>query len=123
MKRIKDLIVYQKSKQLVIDVYKLLELFPDTERFTLCNQVRRAVMSVPSNIAEGMGRISNKDQAHFLNIAYGSLMEVYAQLDIAHDLGYVNNEMFNQIESDVEEISKMISAMASLRSISPASRL
>ena len=123
MNRLKDLIVYQKSKQLVIDVYKLLELFPDTERFALCNQVRRAVMSVPSNIAEGMGRISNKDQAHFLNIAYGSLMEVYAQLDIAHDLGYVNDEMFNQVESDVEEISKMISAMASLRSISPASRL
>ena len=50
-------------------------------------------------------------------------MEMYAQLDIAHDLGYVNNETFNQLESDVEEISKMISAMASLRSISPASRL
>lgn len=123
MNRLKDLIVYQKSKQLVIDVYKLLELFPDTERFALCNQVRRAVMSVPSNIAEGMGRVSNKDQAHFLNIAYGSLMEVYAQLDIAHDLGYINNEMFNQLENDVEEISKMISVMASLRSISPASRL
>ena len=123
MNRLKDLIVYQKSKQLVIDVYKLLELFPDTERFALCNQVRRAVMSVPSNIAEGMGRVSNKDQAHFLNIAYGSLMEMYAQLDIAHDLGYINNEMFNQLENDVEEISKMISVMASLRSISPASRL
>ena len=123
MKRIKDLIVYQKAKQLVIDVYKLLEQFPDPERFALCGQLRRAVVSIPSNIAEGMGRVSGKDQAHFLNIAYGSLMEVYAQLDIAHDLGYVDNDMFNQIESDVEEISKMISAMASLRSISPASRL
>ena len=123
MKRIKDLIVYQKAKQLVIDVYKLLELFPDSERFALCSQLRRAVVSIPSNIAEGMGRVSGKDQAHFLNIAYGSLMEVYAQLDIAHDLWYVNDEMFNQVESDVEEISKMISAMASLRSISPASRL
>ena len=123
MKRIKDLIVYQKAKQLVIDVYKLLELFPDSERFALCGQLRRAVVSIPSNIAEGMGRVSGKDQAHFLNIAYGSLMEVYAQLDIAHDLGYINNEMFNQVESDVEEISKMISTMASLRSTSPASRL
>ena len=106
-----------------MDVYKLLEQFPDTERFALCSQTRRAIVSVPSNIAEGMGRVSNKDQAHFLNIAYGSLMEVYAQLDIANDLGYINNEMFNQVESDVEEISKMISTMASLRSISPASRL
>ena len=123
MKRIKDLIVYQKAKQMVIDVYKLLEQFLDSERFALCGQLRRAVVSIPSNIAEGMGRVSGKDQAHFLNIAYGSLMEVYAQLDIAHDLGYVNSETFNQVESDVEEISKMISAMASLRSISPASRL
>lgn len=106
-----------------MDVYKLLEQFPVTERFALCGQIRRAIVSVPSNIAEGMGRVSNKDQAHFLNIAYGSLMEVYAQLDIAHDLGYINNEMFNQVENDVEEISKMISTMASLRSISPASRL
>ena len=101
----------------------MLEQFPDSERFALCGQIRRSVVSIPSNIAEGMGRVSSKDQAHFLNIAYGSLMEVYAQLDIAHDLGYINNEMFNQIESDVEEISKMISTMASLRSISPASRL
>ena len=67
--------------------------------------------------------MSNKDQAHFLNIAYGSLMEVYAQLDIAYDLKYIDSEMFNQVESDVEEISKMISTMSSLRSISPVSRL
>lgn len=117
------MIVYQKSKQLVIDIYKLLEAFPDAERFALCNQIRRAVVSIPSNIAEGMGRVSDKDQAHFLNIAYGSLMEVYAQLDIAHDLGYINNETFNMVENDVEEISKMISVMASKRSTSPASRL
>lgn len=123
MKRLKELIVYQKSKNLVKSIYSILNLFPDSERFALSNQIRRAVVSIPSNIAEGMGRVSGKDQAHFLNIAYGSLMEVYAQLDIAHDLGYVNDEMFNQVESDVEEISKMISAMASLRSISPASRL
>ena len=120
MKRIKNLIIYQKSKQLVIDIYKLLEAFPDAERFALCNQIRRAVVSIPSNIAEGMGRVSDKDQAHFLNIAYGSLMEVYAQLDIAHDLKYIDNETFNQLESDVEEISKMISVMASKRSTSPA---
>ena len=123
MKRIKDLIIYQKAKELVIQVYKLLEQFPDAERFALCNQLRRAVVSIPSNIAEGMGRVSDKDQAHFLNIAYGSLIEVYAQLDIAHDLKYIDNETFNQLESDMEEISKMISVMASKRSTSPASRL
>ena len=79
MKRIKDLIVYQKSKQLVIDVYKLLELFPDSERFALCGQLRRAVVSIPSNIAEGMGRVSGKDQAHFeysVWFSYGNVCSI-----------------------------------------------
>lgn len=122
MKRIKDLVVYQKFKELVIFVYKMLAEFPDAERFALCGQMRRAVVSIPSNIAEGMGRVSDKDQAHFLNIAYGSVMETYAQLDIAHDLGYITDEIFNKLESDIEEVSKMISVMASLRTISPSSR-
>jgi four helix bundle protein len=122
MKRLKDLIVYQKSKDLVMSVYGILDSFPDSERFALCNQIRRAVVSIPSNIAEGMGRVSDKDQAHFLNIAYGSVMETYAQLDIAHDLGYITDEIFNKLESDIEEVSKMISVMASLRTISPSSR-
>ena len=122
MKRLKELIIYQKSKELVKSVYKVLDTFPDSERFALCNQIRRAVVSIPSNIAEGMGRVSDKDQAHFLNIAYGSVMETYAQLDIANDLGYINDEIFNKLESDLEEVSKMISVMASLRTISPSSR-
>ena len=123
MAHFQNLIVYQQAKELVKLVYALIKKFPSDERYALCDQLRRSVISIPSNIAEGMGRVSNKDQAHFLNIAYGSLMEVYAQLDIAHDLGYINKEMFDQVENDVEEISKMISTMASLRSISPASRL
>lgn len=115
MNRLKDLIVYQKSKELVIFVYKMLELFPDTEKFALCNQIHRAVVSVPSNIAEGMGRMSDKDQAHFLNMAYGSLMEVYAQADIAHDLKYIDNENFCKLEEQVESICKMIQSMCYLR--------
>ena len=122
MKRLKDLIVYQKSKDLVMSVYGILDSFPDSERFALSNQIRRAVVSIPSNIAEGMGRVSDKDQAHFLNIAYGSVMETYAQLDIAHDLGYITDEIFNKLESDIEEVCKMIAVMASLRTISPSSR-
>ena len=105
-----------------MSVYGILDSFPDSERFALSNQIRRAVVSIPSNIAEGMGRVSDKDQAHFLNIAYGSVMETYAQLDIAHDLGYINDEIFNKLESDIEEICKMIAVMASLRTISPSSR-
>jgi len=115
MKRIKDLIVYQKSKELVIFVYKMLEEFPETERFALCGQMRRAVVSIPSNIAEGMGRLSDKDQSHFLNIAYGSLMELYAQADIAHDLKYIDDETFNLLEKQIESISKMLQAMCFLR--------
>ena len=122
MKKIKDLVVYQKSKELVIFVYKMLAEFPDAERFALCGQIRRAVVSIPSNIAEGMGRLSDKDQSHFLNIAYGSLMELYAQADIAHDLKYIDEEMFNQLEEQVESISKMIQAMCYLRKSSSAKK-
>lgn len=119
MKRFKDLI---KSKELVILVYKMLDHFPEAERFALCGQMRRAVVSIPSNIAEGMGRLSDKDQAHFLNIAYGSLMELYAQSDIAHDLKYIDNEMFNLLEDNVESISKMIQAMCYLRKTPPVKK-
>ena len=122
MKRIKDLLVYQKAKELVILTYRMLESFPDAERFALCGQMRRAVVSVPSNIAEGMGRLSDKDQSYFLNIADGSLMELYAQADIAHDLRYIDDEMFNQLEEQVESISKMIQAMCYLRKGSAAKK-
>ena len=123
MKRFKDLIVYQKSKELVIFVYKMLDLFPEAEKFALCNQMRRAVVSVPSNIAEGMGHLSDKDQAHFLNMSYGSLMEVYAQADIAHDLKYIDDELFNQLEEQVDSISKIIQSMCYIRKNPSPNRL
>ena len=109
--KFKNLIVYQRSKELVKQVYALLKQFPDDERFALCGQMRRAAISVPSNIVEGMARLSSKDQTHFLNIAYGSLMELYAQLDIAHDLGYINQEEKNCILNDCYEIGKMINGL------------
>ncbi len=115
MARFKNLIVYQKSKDLVMQVYALLKQFPDEERFALCGQIRRAAISIPSNIAEGMARMSNKDQSHFLNIAYGSLMELYAQLDIAHDLGYINQNEYDKIEISINEIDKMIVSLSYIR--------
>jgi four helix bundle protein len=115
MARFKNLIVYQKSKDLVMQVYALLKQFPDDERFALCGQIRRAAISIPSNIAEGMARMSNKDQSHFLNIAYGSLMELYAQLDIAHDLGYINQNEYDKIEISINEIDKMIVSLSYIR--------
>ena len=113
--KFKNLIVYQKSKELVKQVYALLKQFPDDERFALCGQIRRAAISVPSNIVEGMARLSTKDQSHFLNIAYGSLMELYAQLDIAHDLGYINHDDFVKIETQIDEIDKMIISLTYIR--------
>lgn len=113
--KFKNLIVYQKSKELVKHVYTLLKQFPDDERFALCGQMRRAAISVPSNIVEGMARLSNKDQSHFLNIAYGSLMELYAQLDIAHDLGYISEDDFTKIEASIDEIDKMIVSLSYIR--------
>ena len=113
--KFKNLIVYQKSKELVKQVYALLKQFPYDERFALCGQMRRAAISVPSNIVEGMARLSTKDQSHFLNIAYGSLMELYAQLDIAHDLGYLSENEFIKIETQIDEIDKMIVALSFIR--------
>ena len=113
--KFKNLIVYQKSKELVKQVYALLKQFPDDERFALCGQMRRAAISVPSNIVEGMARLSTKDQSHFLNIAYGSLMELYAQLDIAHDLGYLSENEFIKIETQIDEIDKMIVSLIYIR--------
>lgn len=113
--KFKNLIVYQKSKELVKQVYALLKQFPDDERFALCGQMRRAAISVPSNIVEGMARLSNKDQSHFLNIAYSSLMELYAQLDIAQDLGYISEDDFSKIEVNIDEIDKMIVSLSYIR--------
>ena len=96
-------------------MYALLKQFPDDERFALCGQMRRAAISVPSNIVEGMARLSTKDQSHFFNIAYGSLMELYAQLDIAHDLGYLSENEFIKIETQIDEIDKMIVALSFIR--------
>ena len=88
----KNLEAYKESKKLVKQVYALLKKFPKEETYALCDQLRRAVISVPSNIAEGSGRTSAKDQAHFFEMAFGSLMEVDCQIDIAKDLGYVSSE-------------------------------
>ena len=115
MNSFRNLNVYIQAKELVKQVYELLKTFPKEEQYALCDQLRRAVISVPSNIAEGSGRNSQKDQAHFYNIAYGSLMEVFSQLDIACDLGYISQEEFNQLESLINEEAKMLSGLIAKR--------
>jgi len=115
MNSFRKLNVYIKAKQLVREVYTLLKKFPKEEQYALCDQLRRAAVSVPSNIAEGMGRATDKDQAHFLNLAYGSLMEVLAQLDVACDLGYITFEEFKQLEKLLDETARMLSGLAARR--------
>ena len=115
MAHFQNLIVYQQAKELVKLVYALIKMFPSDERYALCDQLRRSVISIPSNIAEGMGRIAEKEQGHFINIAFGSLMEVLAQIDIAKDLDYITNEEYKQVESLVNEIGKMLSSLRAKR--------
>ena len=90
--------VYHKALALVKMVYLLTETFPTAEQYGLSNQIQRAVISVPSNIAEGMGRFSNKERIHFLEIANGSLMEVMCQLEVSLLLGYISQQQFDEHE-------------------------
>ena len=106
-----DLRVYQEAKQLVKNVYLLLEKFPKCEVYAMGDQLRRAVVSVPSNIAEGSGRSSLKEKVHFLEIAYGSLTETLCQLDIAHDLGYITSDEFSNEKERISIIGKQLSGL------------
>lgn len=103
---------WQEAKKLVVDVYQLLDSFPKFENYALCDQIRRSVVSVPSNIAEGSGRKSLKEQIHFLEIAYGSLMEVYNQLLIAVELAYITKESVDAIKPTIDAVAKMINGLS-----------
>ena len=121
----KQLDVYKESKALVKIVYVVLKKFPREEQYALCDQLRRAVISVPSNLAEGTGRTSPKDQAHFLEMAFGSLMEVDCQLDIARELGYMSDEDLNKVNAQISRIAAMLSGMRRKRladSVNPLTR-
>lgn len=105
------LILYQKSRELVSTVYKLLNKFPKEEKYALSDQIRRSVVSIPSNIAEQCGRKSRKEKRHFLEISFGSLMECYCQLQLAVDLNYIQETELLQIKPLFFEISRLISGL------------
>ena len=111
----KKLDAYIMAKDLVKMVYDATKRFPDEEKFVLCNQIRRAAISVPSNIAEGLSRSAIKEQCHFLDIAFGSLMETDCQLDISLDLGYISREMREMLDIEINTIGKMIRSLKSHR--------
>ena len=103
--------VYQAARVLVKEVYLLQSKFPKTETFALGDQIRRSASSVTSNIAEGSGRSSNKEKVHFIEIAYGSLMEAFSQLQIAQDLGYIAEEDVDTIRPSFISVAKMLSGL------------
>ena len=107
----RDLRVYQTSRALVKTIYSVLAAYPSNEQYALCDQLRRASVSVPSNIAEGMSRSSDKEKAHFIEISYGSLMEVLCQMEISKELNYVTEEQMKDIENQITIIAKQLSKL------------
>lgn len=103
--------VYTYAKELVKEVYLLIDKFPKYENYALGDQLRRAIVSVPSNIAEGLSRYSEKEKIHFIEIAYGSLMESQCQLDIAKDLDYITLEEFNAIDDQIIREAKILAGL------------
>lgn len=111
----RNLDAYKEGKALVLMVYRLLKQFPKEETYALCDQLRRAVISVPSNVVEGTGRFSTKEQLHFLEIAYGSLLEVECQLDIARELEYITKENLYEVEVQIRKVAALISGLRKKR--------
>ena len=105
----KELLVWQKSMVLVKEIYTLSESFPENEKFGLTSQIRRSVISIPSNIAEGWGRFSRKNYIQFLKVSRGSLFELETQILIAIELKYINDNETSQ--NLIIEISKMLNVL------------
>ncbi len=104
--------VYKDARAYVVKVYSILRQFPKEEQFALCDQLRRAAVSITSNIAEGISRESLKEKIHFLEISYGSLLETFSQFQIACDLGYIPKENVEEIKQDVQKIANKLNALS-----------
>jgi len=117
----RDLLAWQKAMALVVDVYRVTEAFPQREIYGLTNQVRRAAVSVPSNIAEGKGRLSKKEFVQFLSKARGSLLEAQTQLEIAFNLGFLPKSDFDKLEENASEAGRLINGLITKVRRSPES--
>ena len=109
----KDLVVWGKSKELVVEIYKLTKNFPESELYGLTSQMRRAAISIPSNIAEGSRRSSRKDYKNFLYNAFGSASELETQIEITKSLEFGKNLNFQIIDDLLNEVLKMLNVMLS----------
>ena len=111
LKNYRDLKVWQKSYRLCLDLYKITKKFPKEERYGLTSQIRRAAVSIPSNIAEGYGRKTTADYLRFLYIAYGSICELETQLLLSGDLNYINQKNLKALQDGTEEVERMHKAL------------
>jgi four helix bundle protein len=111
MKDFRQLQVWEKSHLLALAVYKATKEFPKEELYGLTSQIRRSSMSVPTNIAEGCGRGTDPDFARFLQIAMGSASETEYQLILARDLGFLPNEIYKKLHTNVEEVKRMLASL------------
>ncbi|HAM99564.1 MAG TPA: hypothetical protein DCQ26_13225 [Marinilabiliales bacterium] len=104
----KNIIAWQKARELVPIIYKLVKKFPDDEKYALVSQIKRATISISSNIAEGSGRNTNADFAHFFDMSLGSSFELESELIISCDLGFISEQQFNEILIILGEVQKLI---------------
>ena len=108
----RDLVVWQKAMDLTVMVYNIVKQLPRDETFALSDQIRRAAVSVPSNIAEGQGRITSKEFIRFLSMARGSLWELSTQIELCERMHYLDKSQTTTIHSKITEIAKMINALS-----------
>ena len=111
MRDFHNLLIWQRSHQLTLDVYKVSQSFPKEELFGLTSQIRRAISSIPTNIAEGCGRGSDADFCRFLQISMGSASETEYELQLAHDLGYLDDAAYESLNGKVIEVKRMLSSL------------
>jgi len=111
IKNFTDLFVWKRGHKLVLSIYKITDKFPKEEKYGLSDQIKRAAVSITSNIAEGFGRDGLNDKAHFYIIALGSIYEIQNQLMIVRDLKYINVNECNVLLEECSEISKMMSVL------------
>jgi four helix bundle protein len=109
----RDLVVWQRAMDLVIAVYRCTKMFPREELFGLASQMRRAVVSIPSNIAEGKGRRSQKELLQFLYHARGSLLELQTQITVAERLAYLDQREANALENHANEVGRLLNGLVS----------
>lgn len=112
----RDLKVWQRAKVLAVQIYKITQTDPFKRDYSLKDQIRRAAVSVPSNIAEGDERGTNKDAVRFFYIAKGSLAELQTQLEIAHEIEYLDRDTLNDLEEQCRIIGKMLGSLIKARS-------